>query len=486
MAAFFGTAQPGHFAVNGTAVSYAGPVEWSYRRFILHYAHLCAAAGGVGAFCIGSEMRGLTQLRGAGNSFPAVAALRQLAAEVRAILGPGVKIGYAADWTEYAGYQAPGGDLYFHLDPLWADANVDFVGIDNYLPLSDWREGITHADAGAGSVYSLGYLKANVEGGEGYDWFYASKEDRDGQVRTPITDGAHGEPWVYRVKDIRSWWANVHHDRVAGVRAALQTAWEPKSKPIWFTEFGCPAVDKGTNEPNKFIDPKSSESVLPHYSNGRRDDLMQMQYLRAVMDHWGDPAVNPVSPVYGGRMVDMGRAHVWAWAARPFPQFPGHRALWSDGGNYALGHWLRGRATAQPLSSVVAEICARSGVTEFDVSELYGLVRGYQVADVTSARAALQPLMIAYGFEAVERDGAVRFRMRDGIAKGAVEAEALVAGDADPATLETVRASAAEVAGRVRLTFVERAGDYEARAVEAVVPVEERVRVAHRGARRLR
>ncbi len=133
LAAFFGTAVPGQFSASGTVVSYSGPNEWSYRRFILHYAMLCAAAGGVDAFCIGSEMRSLTQVRGAGDTFPAVARLKALAADVRAILGPSCKIGYAADWSEYSGYQTPEGDLRFHLDPLWSDANVDFVGIDNYM-----------------------------------------------------------------------------------------------------------------------------------------------------------------------------------------------------------------------------------------------------------------------------------------------------------------------------------------------------------------
>ena len=84
---------------NKTGVTYTGPAEWGYRRFILHYAHLCAAAGGVAAFCIGSELRALTQIRGAGDSFPSVAALQQLAAEVRAIL-PAAKLTYAADWSE--------------------------------------------------------------------------------------------------------------------------------------------------------------------------------------------------------------------------------------------------------------------------------------------------------------------------------------------------------------------------------------------------
>ncbi|MDA1155702.1 MAG: glycoside hydrolase TIM-barrel-like domain-containing protein, partial [Proteobacteria bacterium] len=137
-----------------------------YRRFILHYAHLCAAAGGVDAFCIGSEMRGLTQVRGSDGSFPAVAALRALAADVRAILGLDCKISYAADWSEYHGYQPAGtGDKIFHLDPLWADQNVDFIGIDNYMPLADWRDGDTHADAGAGAIHDLAYLRGNIAGG---------------------------------------------------------------------------------------------------------------------------------------------------------------------------------------------------------------------------------------------------------------------------------------------------------------------------------
>ena len=173
------------------------------------------------------------------------------------LLGPDVKIGYAADWSEYFGYQPQdgSGDRYFHLDPLWADENIDFIGIDNYMPLSDWRDGQDHADANWGSIYDLNYLKANIEGGEGYDWYYHSPEAAAAQIRTPITDDAYGEPWIWRYKDIRNWWPNAHHDRIAGVRAARA---EPRgcrqSKPIRFTEIGCAAIDKGTNEPNKFVD----------------------------------------------------------------------------------------------------------------------------------------------------------------------------------------------------------------------------------------
>jgi hypothetical protein len=466
VAAFFGTAAAVDFAVGDGGVSYSGPAEWSFRRFILHQAALCAAAGGVDAFCIGSEMVGLTTLRD-DQGFPAVAALVALAAEVRVLL-PEAKLTYAADWSEYFGFQPGNGDRFFHLDPLWADANIDAIGIDNYMPLSDWREGDDHLDAGAGSIYDLGYLKGNIEGGEGFDWFYHSSAARAAQIRTPITDG-EGEPWIWRYKDIRSWWQNAHYDRIGGVRASEPTAWVPQSKPVWFTELGCAAVDKGTNQPNKFLDPKSSESSLPYFSTGRRDDVIAMQYLRAMLSYWGDGAVNPVSAVYDAPMVDMARAYVWAWDARPYPWFPNARDVWADGANYSKGHWITGRASARSLAGVVAEICQRSGLLDFDVSGLSGVVWGYEETP-GSARAALQPLMLRYGFDAVDRDGRLRFVMRDGAVDAEVSADTFcVTGDTD-GTLEEVRASEADMAGRVRLRFIEAEGSFEVIAEEAVLP----------------
>ena len=207
VAAFFGTARPSDFSVADGHVTYAGPAGWSFSRFVLHYAALCAAAGGVEAFCIGSEMRAMTWIRGTGNTFPFVEHLRQLAGDVRALLGHGTMIGYAADWSEYFGYQPQdgSGDRFFHLDPLWADEQIDFVGIDNYMPLSDWRNGTDHADAAAGVIHDLDYLRGNIEGGEGYDWYYADAAGSAAQERLPIADGAHGENWVFRYKDILSW-----------------------------------------------------------------------------------------------------------------------------------------------------------------------------------------------------------------------------------------------------------------------------------------
>ena len=457
-------------------VTYTGPEEdWGYRRFILHQAALCRAAGGVESFCIGSEMRGLTRIRGAGNSFPAVAHLVALAAEARAILGPEVKISYAADWSEYFGFQPQdgSGDRFFHLDPLWADGNVDFVAIDNYMPLSDWRDGPDHADAAWGSIYDLDYLKSNVMGGEGYDWFYHSPEARAAQIRTPITDDDHDEPWIWRFKDIRNWWRNTHHERIGGQRQANPTGWTPQSKPIRFTEYGCAAIDKGTNQPNKFLDPKSSESRLPFHSNGHQDELMQMQYLRAMTSFWTDPENNPISVEYEGPMLDFDRSCVWAWDARPYPWFPNNRKLWSDGDNYARGHWLTGRASSRSLASVVDEICHEAGVPYFDVSVLYAYLRGYVVEDITEGRSALQPLILRYGFDAIDRAGLLQFRLRDGEPDAEIAPDWLVRDSERDGVIEERRGSAAELSGRVRLRFVESDGDYQVIAEEAVLPDEE-------------
>ncbi len=66
--------------------------------------------------------------------------------------------------------------MYFHLDPLWASTPIDAIGIDVYWPLADWRDGRDHLDyvAGTRSIYDLAYLRGNLRGGEGFDWYYAS------------------------------------------------------------------------------------------------------------------------------------------------------------------------------------------------------------------------------------------------------------------------------------------------------------------------
>jgi hypothetical protein len=246
----------------------------------------------------------------------------------------------------------------------------------------------------------------------------------------------------------------------------------PQSKPIRFTEYGCSAVDKGTNQPNKFLDPKSSESSLPHFSTGQRDPLIQMQYLRAIAGYWGDPARNPASEEYAGRMIDMDHAYVWAWDARPYPYFPANTTLWSDGENYARGHWITGRVSGRRLADVIAEVSARADVADLDTGGAAGFVRGYLVDRVSEARSALQPLMLAHGVDAIERGGVLQFRRRDGRSDHLLDLAQVVRDPELGGVIEQTRGSDLELAGRVRLRFLEADGDFEAIAEEAILPDE--------------
>jgi hypothetical protein len=487
VSAFFGAAAPSDYSVDGTVVSWTGGEDWGYRRMVLHYAHLCAAAGGVDAFLIGSELRGLTRVRDGAATYPAVAALKALAADVRAILGGGTRLGYAADWSEYNNHQtgdAPGAIL-FNLDPLWADANINFVGIDNYMKLSDWRDGTAHLDYdavnGPTDIHDVGYLTANIRGGEDYDWYYASQSDRDAQTRTDITDGL-GKPWVFRQKDLWNWWSNAHYDRADGTESSTPTAWLPQGKPLVFTELGCPAVEKGTNQPNVFFDPKSSESALPYYSNGQRDDLIQRRFLEAHLKFWSDPANNPDSTVYGGTMVDANNIYLWSWDARPFPFYPARADVWGDAADYHLGHWLNGRLGAVQLPDLVTALCEDASFGDIDVSNIEGIVTGFAVTDTMSARDALLPLSAAYFFDAAESEGEIKF-----VARGRPNPSPLSESDLvlmegeDGFGFSLTRAQETDLPNASRIAYIDVDSDYRQAVAEARRLIGASDRVAQSG-----
>lgn len=458
--AFLGAAEAGDFSLDGDEIRYHGPSgDWGFRRFILHHAWLAKLAGGVGAFLVGSEMRGLTRIRDEAGAFPFVEGLIALAGDVRTILGPGTRISYAADWTEYGAY-VPGdgsGDVLFPLDAFWADGHVDFVGVDSYPPVGDWRNGTDHLDALAGFAGpdDPAYLAAQMQGGEAYDWFYASQADRDGQVRTPIIDTAHGEHWVFRQKDLAGWWAAAHHARPGGVRAAASTGWVPGSKPVRLSEIGFPAVDKGGNAPNLFFDPKSAESALPPYSNGTRDDVFQARALAAALGFWQAQAF-------------IEAAHVWAWDARPWPLFPVREDIWSDGANWAFGHWLNGRAGLSGLGRVIEDIGRRGGV-EIDAQAVSGVIEGFALSGVSSVREALASLFVTYGLDMIEREAGLVVQHTGG---GTIReiAAADFAGDGPARTRRLLD----KRPGRLRLSYVSGTGGYEPANVEARDPSGDR------------
>lgn len=450
VASFVGRAQPSDFAASGATVAFSGS-EWSLRRMVLHYAHLTTLAGGVDAFLVASEMRGLSTLRGA-VGYPFVTALSAIVDDVRQVVGSGTKVSYVADWSEYFGHQIDG-NFFYHLDPLWANPNVDFIAIDNYWPLSDWRDG-EHKDSKlAASDHDIDYLLSNVYGGEGYDWYYADDAGRAAQNRIPIDD------WVYRYKDLASWWSNRHFDRIDGEVAAMPSPWVPQSKPVWFTEVGCPAVERGANQPNVFYDPKSSESFLPYFSSGRRDDAIQRAYLTAMITAF-DPALspdieryNPVSAAYGGRMIDPSTIHVWTWDARPWPAFPARTDVWSDGDNWQRGHWVTGRFGSAPFEDLVRRLFAEWGQAPPEVAGVPTVLDGFIVEQPMSLRSAVEPLTEALSVVGADTGTAIRFV---GLTAGAVasfERLDFVETQADAPLVSETREEAFDLPVEVRLAY---------------------------------
>ncbi|MCZ8182074.1 MAG: glycoside hydrolase/phage tail family protein [Beijerinckiaceae bacterium] len=485
VAALMGAARPDHFMLQGGRVVYAGPEDWGYRRMVLHHAMLAQAAGGVDTLLLGSELVGLTHALGPDGHFPFVEALAALAADVRAMLGPATRLTYAADWTEYGARVREGGaDIRFPLDTLWANPAIDAVAIDAYPPLSDWRPGRDHPDAAlARGPADAAYLRASLSDGEAYAWFYRDEAARASGDRWPITDGAYGKPWIHRPKDLAGWWLNPHHERSGGVENPVPTAWQPGVKPVLLTEIGCPAVQFGANGPHLFPDPKSAEAGLPPFSPGGRDDLVPLRLIGAWLDGYGEGVTpeNPVSPVTGQPMVRGDFIAPWAWDARPFPAFPRQTDLWSDGANWARGHWLNGRLEALPLDALVTALFTGFGLSAPHCEGVDGVVDGYVIDRPMGLRAALEPLARLFGLSFHARAGQIVVRGRPVGPVLTLSGEDLVPAPQGGALVERIRQPDSELPRRLSLGFIESEQDFEPAAVVAERPLGQTRREAAEG-----
>jgi hypothetical protein len=430
--AFLGSAAPSQFVRDtfNLTVAYTGNLyDWTYRRMILHYANLCVIAGGVDLFVIGSELRGLETIRGPGWTkagttdangkavwdYPFVAGLVTLANDVRSVFdGAGLTknmtsmknlITYSADWSDWMGVQHLGASGQWpHLDSLYASSNIDVASLDNYMPLSDWTTGTGGLDvlnwsqpapsgswppssssmsglglSGVPTISSVPYLKANIEGGQYYNWYYNDgandgrgwdpngsgltvslpEGDRLSQSRNPY----FANQQILANKQARWWWKNTHRavydtgDGQGWIPRGPTTEWTAWSKSIIFLEYGFSSVDKGTNQPNVFFDPKSVESFTPFWSIWdpapglsylpRRDDTIAALALEAVYEYWNTDGHNERSGS-GVPFLQTSFCCVWNWDVRPFPTFPVDNKAWGDTGNWPAGDWFGGLRQSLP------------------------------------------------------------------------------------------------------------------------------------------
>ncbi len=323
--------------------------EWSYSRFIYHYARLCQIAGGVGYFCLGignpSMMTNSSDMRSMTNTAYTV---------LRAINST-TKYGYISGWEHY---QYP---------DLWQDA--DFIGIDYNIPISDWRDGIYHQDYldGANSIYDIDYLKSNVLGGEEYEWYYASEDDREHQRRTDLTTRRG-------YKDVFGW--RGQHSLSA--------------KVILFAS--CPSVNKGSNY----------RSDRLRHSAGTRDDDIQVQFIRAITEFWREfwiqegihPDNSPIEHIVFGE-----------WDTRPWPAYPLNEDVWPDASTYPTGIAMNGKIDTIYLPELLHEIAKDFGITgrvKTDFSRAYGACDGFTIPGPVSYRAAVSSLLSIFQCDIIE------------------------------------------------------------------------------------
>lgn len=280
-----------------------------YNNFITHYAKICR--GLVDGFMIGSSLKSLTNIRNSSSSFPAIDNLIALARNVKEILGDRVIISYAADYKEYHSSN----ERWYNLDPLWSSDFIDVIAINNFFPLTD-----------KDSVISDDDIKSGFTSGNG--WEYSYDQEGNKVVISP----------QYAWKNIKWWWEN-HHINPNGYK----TSWNPKSKKIWFTEFGIPSVDKATNQNDIKCDPKFAPNLLPKYSNGSVDFDIQKRAIKLFIDFWSKEEY-------------VENYFLYNWDIRPYPAWP-FMKLWDDGRFWAKSHSINFKFSFSSVNSILEEIC---------------------------------------------------------------------------------------------------------------------------------
>lgn len=119
-----------------------------------------------------------------------------------------------------------------------------------------------------------------------------------------------------------------------------------------------------------------------------------------------------------------------------------------------------------PLSLIVSDISelVNLSAAEINVTALTDTVNGYLLNSRMSARAAIEPLMQAYFFDAVEVDGKVKFVKRGGSSIVSIPESDLAAhfsGSQRPQELITTRQQELELPQTVEISYIDRLFDYQ-------------------------
>ncbi|WP_454737586.1 phage tail protein [Cupriavidus necator] len=151
---------------------------------------------------------------------------------------------------------------------------------------------------------------------------------------------------------------------------------------------------------------------------------------------------------------------------------PGYILLGSGGGSNASFSYLQLSYSTMadasvPLSTVVADICQRAGLSpsQYDVSQLTDRVTGYAITTNATPRDDLAVLMAAYFFDVTDSDDKLKFVMRGGAVAGTfayadLGASNSVGDDANSTPIQVIRLQEIDLPKSLALTYIGARTDY--------------------------
>ena len=275
--------------------------------------------------------------------------------------GPATKVTYAADWSEYFGHQ-PAGRQRRRLFPSRSAVGVGRHRCDRHRPLlaarglARWRRARRRARR---RTLDLRPRLSEIQH-RGRRRLRLVLRQRC-RPREPDAHADHRRPRQALGVPLQGSQELVAQSSIFNRPGGVG---EPRrrppgcrrSKPVWLMEMRLPGGRQG-REPAQRVRRSEERGERAAVFLRRTPRRSHAAALSAGADRGARSRSSrracrgsiPLPRVYGGRMVDTGRIHVYAWDARPFPAFPDDTATWGDGANWRLGHWLNGRLAAAPL-----------------------------------------------------------------------------------------------------------------------------------------
>ncbi len=157
------------------------------------------------------------------------------------------------------------------------------------------------------------------------------------------------------------------------------------------------------------------------------------------------------------------------WGEQVYDSVTDTLYIWAASG-FKKAFLGRGSGAGDTLASIVADLCARAGLSDgdIDVSELVDVVPGYMLSRQTSVRGAIETLSAAYFFDGVESDDLLKFRKRGRAPALTIASSALVplrggagGGRSDGESWRERRTQEVDLPERVAVLAHNRQNDYQ-------------------------